>query len=122
MIEHELSAFNDVAHGAGLAIIFPAWMKYVYKHDVMRFVQYANRVWNVEQEFHNVEKTALEGILKLESFYKSIGLPTRLSEISINESHFNKIAENCRRFDGDTVGNFIKLKKEDIINILKIAQ
>ncbi|MGI5849700.1 MAG: iron-containing alcohol dehydrogenase, partial [Christensenellales bacterium] len=61
-IEHELSAINDVAHGAGLSVIFPAWMKYVYKHDIARFTQFAVRVWNVEQSFSDPEKTVLEGI------------------------------------------------------------
>jgi len=50
MIEHELSAFNDIAHGEGLAIIFPAWMKYVYRQGLERFVQFAVRVWNIEQD------------------------------------------------------------------------
>jgi alcohol dehydrogenase len=122
MIEHELSAFNDVAHGAGLAIVFPAWMKYVYKHDIQRFVQFAVRVWNVEQTFDNPEKTALEGINRLETFYKSLGLPTKLSEIGIVEKDFDEMAEKCKRFDGDTVGNFVKLNGEDIKNIYKLAE
>ncbi len=122
MLEHELSAFNDVAHGAGLAIIFPAWMKYVYKHDIKRFVQFAVRVWNVEQDFANPEKTVLEGIQKLEEFYKALGLPTRLSEIGISEKDFAGMADKCKRFDGDTVGNFIKLKGEDIKKIYKLAE
>ena len=121
MIEHELSAINDVAHGAGLAIVFPAWMKYVYKHDIQRFVQFAVRVWNVEQAFDNAEKTALAGIEKLENFYKAIGLPTRLSEIGITEEDFDGISKKCKRFDGDTVGNFVKLNGEDIKNILELA-
>ncbi len=63
-IEHELSGIYDVAHGAGLAVIFPAWMKYVYKHDINRFAQFAVRVWNVENSFWSPEKTAIEGIKK----------------------------------------------------------
>jgi alcohol dehydrogenase YqhD (iron-dependent ADH family) len=47
-IEHELSGIYDVAHGAGLAVVLPAWMKYVYKHDIKRFSQYAVRVWNID--------------------------------------------------------------------------
>jgi alcohol dehydrogenase len=121
MIEHELSALNDVAHGAGLAIIFPAWMKYVYKHDIQRFVQFAVRVWNVEQTFDDPERVVLEGINKLENFYKAIGLPTRLSEIGIHEKDFDEMAVKCKRFDGDTVGNFIKLNGEDIKNIYMLA-
>lgn len=121
MIEHELSGINDVAHGAGLAIIVPAWMKYVYKHDVNRFVQFATRVMNVEQSFQEPEKTALEGIKRLKDFFRSIGMPTSLKEIGIGEGYFEKIAVDCRKFDKDTVGNFVKLGITDIINVLKLA-
>ncbi|NLW02705.1 MAG: iron-containing alcohol dehydrogenase [Clostridiaceae bacterium] len=123
MIEHELSAINDVAHGAGLAIVFPAWMKYVYKHNIDLFVQFAVRVWNVEQDFENKERTALAGIERLESFYKSIGLPVRLSEIGIGEEHYQEIASKCRVFhEDDTVGNFVKLTRKDIVEILRLAK
>ena len=53
MIEHEISAINDIAHGAGLAIVFPAYLSYVYKNDIARMVQFAVRVWNVDQSFGN---------------------------------------------------------------------
>lgn len=122
MIEHELSAINDVTHGAGLAIVFPAFLKYVYKHDIDRFVQFAVRVWNVEQDYFGPEKTALEGIARLKAFFVFIGLPTSLGEIGIGEDKFEHIANHCRKFDGDTVGNFVKLAPADIIEILKIAK
>jgi len=123
MIEHEISAINDVAHGAGLAIVVPAWMKYVYKHNLDLFTQYAVRVWNVEQDFEDKGKTALEGINRLESFFKGIGLPVRLSEIGIGEEHFKEISSKCRVFHSDdTVGNFVKLTREDIIKILNLAK
>ena len=63
-IEHELSAFYDCAHGAGLAVISPAWMKYVYKQDVMRFAQFAVRAWGCSMDFANPERTALKGIAR----------------------------------------------------------
>ena len=71
-IEHELSAMYDLAHGAGLAIVFPAWMKYVYRQDPERFVQFAVRVFGVEQNFHHPEQTILEGIRRLEDFFRRI--------------------------------------------------
>jgi alcohol dehydrogenase YqhD (iron-dependent ADH family) len=122
MIEHELSGINDVAHGAGLAIIFPAWMRYVYKQDVSRFAQFAVRVWDIEMDFFDPERTALAGIDAIKSFFKSIGLPVSLSEIGITPEHYEHIASNCRRTDGDTVGSFMPLRITDIIEILKIAQ
>lgn len=121
-IEHELSGINDVAHGAGLAIILPAWMKYVYKHDINRFAQFAVRVWDVEYSFTSPERTALEGIARIKSFFKSIGLPTTLREINIGPDMFDEISEKCKKQDDGTVGNFVKLDKLDIVNILEIAK
>ena len=121
-IEHELSGIYDVAHGAGLAVVFPAWMKYVYKHDINRFAQYAVRVWNVENNFWSPEKTALAGIKKLESFFSSIGLPVNLIELGINDDRLEEMALKATNLDTTTVGNFIKLGKEDVYNILKLAK
>ncbi len=122
MIEHELHAFKDIPHGAGLTIILPAWMKYVYKAGLAKFVQFAVRVWNIEQDFDHPEMTALAGIEKYNEFNKSIGMPSSLSEIGITEKEFRKIAERTRKYDKDTVGYFVKLNNEDIVNILKLCK
>lgn len=121
-IEHEISGIYDVAHGAGLAVVFPAWMKYVYKHDPNRFVQFAVRVWNVEQDFFDPEKTILQGIQKLEEFFTSIGLPTRLEGLGITDDRLEEMADKGTDSDQKTLGNFVKLRKNDIYNILKLAQ
>ncbi|MBP8083688.1 MAG: iron-containing alcohol dehydrogenase [Spirochaetes bacterium] len=121
MIEHEISAIYDVAHGAGLAVVFPAWMKYVYKHNVSRFVQFASRVFNVEIDFYNPEKTALEGIRRLEMFFESIGLPVRLSQMNIKDDKISEMAAKSTQKDSFSVGNFVKLKTSDVAEILKLA-
>ena len=83
-IEHELSAQYDIAHGAGLSIVFPAWMKYVYKTDSDKFVQFAVRVFDVSLAFDDKEQIVFEMIDRLESWYrKKMGLPTRLSDVGI---------------------------------------
>jgi len=120
MIEHEISAIYDIAHGAGLSIVFPAWMKYVYRRDVERFVQFATRVWNVEPDLFDMEATALEGIRRLEQFYRQINLPVRLSDISIGEERFEQMAEKCVEFG--SVGSFLELTKDDVLKILKLAK
>ncbi|MCX6347846.1 MAG: iron-containing alcohol dehydrogenase [Actinobacteria bacterium] len=119
MIEHELSAMYDIAHGAGLSIVFPAWMKYVYKHDVNRFAQFAVRVFGAEAYFNDIERTALEGIKRLESFYKEIGLPTKLRDVNIPETMLEEMAKKGTS-DGP-LGNFVKLEKKDVLNILKMT-
>lgn len=120
-IEHELSAQYDIAHGAGLAMVFPAWMKYVYKHDINRFAQFAVRVWNVEEDHFNREKTALAGIAKLEGFWSSLGLAVRLSAAGLDDTHFGKMAGKCTADDTRTVGNFVKLGQKDVVNIYTLA-
>ncbi|MCG9479090.1 MAG: iron-containing alcohol dehydrogenase [Actinomycetia bacterium] len=120
MIEHELSAIYDIAHGAGLSIVFPAWMKYVFKTDVERFVQFAARVWNVEPDLFDMQSTALEGISRLEQFYKKINLPTRLSDINIGDDRFEEMADKAVEFGN--LGSFVELKKEDVLSILKLAK
>jgi len=118
-IEHGLSALNDMAHGAGLAILFPAWMKYVYKANVNRFAQFAVRVWNVEPSFGPQEAAALEGIKKLGTFFRDIGMPGSLKDAEINRSQFDEIAD-IATFYGP-IGNISKLNKKDVIEILNLA-
>lgn len=119
-IEHEISALYDIAHGAGLAIILPAWMKYVYRTNIDRFVQFANRVWNIDVNFDDPEAVVLEGIKRTEEFFTSIDMPTRLSQADIDGDKFEEMAS--RATQNGTLGNFVKLTKEDIINIYKLAE
>ena len=121
-MEHELSGIYDIAHGAGLSIIFPAWMKYVYKHNIKRFVQFAVRVWDVDLSFDSEEEIALEGIKRMTEFFKKMGLPVKLSEINIPDDRFEEMADKCTSSDTKLIGGFVKLKKSDIINIYKLAK
>lgn len=121
-IEHELSALYDIAHGAGLAIVFPAWMKYVYKQDLDRFVQFAVRVFGVEQDFHNSEHTILEGIRRLEDFFRRIGLPTTLAEAGIAADRLAEMAAKATHGDTITLGNFMPLGQRDVLAIYELCQ
>jgi alcohol dehydrogenase YqhD (iron-dependent ADH family) len=121
-IEHEISAIYDIAHGAGLAIIFPAWMKYVMKHDIDIFVQFAVRVFKVEQDFHNPEATALAGITKLEDFLRSIGMPVRFSDAGLSDERFEEMADKCTSGDTQKAGNFVQLGKDDVYKIYQLAK
>jgi alcohol dehydrogenase YqhD (iron-dependent ADH family) len=121
-MEHEISAMNDIAHGAGLSIVFPAWMKYLYKENINRFVQFATRVFNIDPDFDRPEQTALKGIKALESFYKELKLPTRLSEVGFDETLIPEMAEKASLKDSKTLGNFKKLKQKDIEAIYNLAR
>ena len=121
-IEHELSAVYDCAHGAGLAVVFPAWMKYVYRHDIMRFAKIANRVWGCDMNFDNPEETALEGINRLEGFLKSIGMPQNFTELGASEKDIERMADTACYGNGRSgeIGGFMKLKKDDVEKIYRL--
>jgi alcohol dehydrogenase YqhD (iron-dependent ADH family) len=121
-IEHELSAVYDCAHGAGLAVVFPAWMTYNMKHDVNRFAQLAVRVWGCQMDFGNPENTAKAGIKALKQFLKSIGMPLNFEELGAEEEDIEKMAHNACYGDGreGTLGGFAKLDENDVENIYRL--
>lgn len=119
-IEHELSAIYDVTHGAGLAVIFPAWMKYVYKNNMAKFAQFAVRVWDIEPDFDHLEDTILRAIEKMKNFFQQCGLPTILKELNIPDDRLEEMAEKCT--ENGPVGGLVKLYKEDVLNIYHLAK
>ena len=120
-IEHELSALYDVAHGAGLAVVFPAWMRYVMPQNITRFYQFATRVWGCEMDFENPERTALRGIECFEFFLREIGMPLTLQDLGADESDIPYMARNTRRGPDGKTGFFEKLDTPEIEAILRIA-
>lgn len=116
-IEHEISAIYDIAHGAGLSIVFPAWIKYVYKDNIPRFHQWAVRVFDIDMAYYDPESAIEEGIRRLEEFFKRMQLPTRLSEAGIGTENINLMAKKAA-----PTGNFKVLSQEDITNILLLAK
>lgn len=118
-IQHELSAQYDVAHGAGLAVVFPAWMTHVRKENLSRFVQFALRVWNVDYVAGREDEIALEGIRRHRAFYESIGMPTNLAALGVNDNRYGIMADKAMR-DG-SFGGLKKLNKEDVIAIYTLA-
>lgn len=121
-LEHELSALYDMAHGAGLAIMFPAWMKYVLpRGGAKKLAQFATRVLGVAEDFGTVEEIATEGIARLEKFYRSLGLSTTLSENKIDDKDFERMAERAVQLAGGKVGNFYLIYMADALEIYKLA-
>ena len=120
-IEHELSALYDVAHGAGLAVIFPAWMTYVMKHDISRFAQIAVRVWGCEMNFAYPEETAKEGIKRFKEFLVSIGMPISFKELGAKEEDIPLMVEKLGLGDKGTMGSFVPLTSKDVEQIYRLA-
>ncbi len=122
-LEHELSALYDIAHGAGLAIVFPAWMKYVLpRGGAKKLAQFAVRVFDVPEDFGTEEDIASEGIARLEKFYRSLGLATTLHEVGIDDRNFVRMAEHCVALMGGTVGAFVPLGVEDCVEIYRLGR
>ena len=120
-LEHELSALYDIAHGAGLAIVFPAWMKYALAHGgEAKLAQFAVRVFDVPISGDDAADAA-EGILRLEAFYRSLGLTTTLTENGIGDTDFGRMAERAVAMAGGTLGQFVPLKAADCEAIYRLA-
>ncbi len=117
---HELSALYGITHGASLAVMFPAWMKFVYKYNIERFAQFAVRVFNIDANFNDEERLALAGIKELENFFRDIGLPTTLKELNVPSDNFELMAGKA--VVRGTIGNFIKINKEDAVKIFELAK
>lgn len=122
-IEHELGGMFDVAHGAGLSAVWGSWARYVYKDSIDRFVKFAENVLQVESK-ENKEQTAIAGIEAMEAFYRSVDMPTSISElgIQVTDAQIEELAEKCSFFGRRTVGCVKVLGKEDIMNIYKMAR
>lgn len=120
-IEHELSALYDCAHGAGLAVIMPAWMEYVAEHhDPMRMAQMATRIFGCQMNFANPKETALEGIKAFRSFLAAIGMPVNFEQLGAREEDIPALVDKFGIGEGKT-GGFVALDKEAVTEIYRIA-
>ena len=120
-IEHVVSAYYDLTHGAGLAILTPAWMRYVLSEsNKKRFARFAREVFAVNEpdDFMAAEM----GIAKVEDFFASLKMPSKLSQVGIDDSQFDKMAEEAVRTSGISARAYVKLDKNDVLNIFKMCK
>jgi hypothetical protein len=110
-IEHELSAFYDIPHGAGLAVLTPHWLNEVKSQKRIKMAQYGRRVWDLKGEDNEV---IIEAIAKTYEFFSDLGIAMQLNEYGINDKHFKEMGE---RLAPNKIGE-IKLTKQQILNIL----
>ena len=112
----------DSSHGAGLAVVVPHWMRHVYKVNVPRFAEWANRVMDVEVNTFDLEATALEGIDRLAAFIKSVGLPTTLRELGVSsKDDIEVMANNAYPAVTETLVGFSHMTRKDFVEILTAA-
>ncbi len=119
-LEHALSGeYDNVAHGAGLAVLFPAWARYVYTHNISRFAQFARNVWGVNEI--DDKKAAEAGIDAMSQFFKSIGMPQTLNDFGINADAVDRLTDLCTFYNTRTVNSIITLGKKEIREIFNLC-
>ena len=120
-MEHELSAFNDLTHGYGLAILTPNWLKYcLSEKTVAKICEFAKNVFGVEEKEDKFEM-AKEGIDKLSEFFASVGIPKTLSEVGFKEEDLADLAKACIENHGGPIKGFIDLDEKDVLEIYKLS-
>ena len=120
-MEHELSALYDIPHGAGLAAVTPAWMRYAAPKHLPLFGQFAVEVMGVRGSLRDPERLAEAGISALEDFSRRMGLPVRLHELGIGGGDFALMAEKSVQKGGGTLGHLEELSARDVENIFGLA-
>jgi len=120
-LEHELSAYYDVSHGAGLAVVFPAFMEYTIDVDPNRYKRLATKVFGVDENDGDARKIGLKGIMRLKEFYKGLGLPVTFADLGAKKEDIDIIVEKLRQNRGEAIGNFKRLSMEDAKNIFLLA-
>ena len=116
-MEHELSAFYDITHGVGLAILTPRWMRYILKKDpttLVRFTQFARNVMGLDGK--DEEKLAYDAIDQLEQFFKDCEIPMTLTELNIDSTHFVEMAKHANR-NNRLLNAYVPLTEEDVVAI-----
>ena len=118
-IEHELSAQYGITHGEGMAIVFTAWTKYAAEVKPWRLALLASRVFGVDAYDYTEKERALKLSEILETFFKKIGVKTRLTELGISDKDFDAMAKRATR--NGAVGHYIPLDAKAFTEVLKLA-
>ena len=120
-MEHELSAVDTrVTHGAGLAVMFPAWMRYVYQENPARFIQFGREVFGMEPTGDD-DADALAVIDAIQEFFVSIGMPRTIGELGIQESDIERMLDPLTKNYGEEFGSFKRLTRDDARAIYRSA-
>lgn len=119
-LEHELSAVYDVTHGAGLAVMFPAWMSYALNENPAKLAQFARRVFDIDEKDDRI--AAEKGISALKEFLSSIGMPISMKELGIDNPDIELLAKKVIENKGDVFGNYIKIDRNTAEKIYSLAR
>lgn len=121
-LEHEVSGmYPAVAHGAGLAALWCSWARYVYKYNVQRWLQFAERVWNLDVDFEHPEVTIECAIDLQEQYYREIGMPTNLRELGVDEDRLEELALKCSREKTRIIDGYKPLGYDEMLDVYRMA-
>lgn len=120
-IEHELSGQYNLTHGEGMAVVLTAWTKYAAEHKPEKLAQLANRVFHVDYHDYTLREMALRLSAELEQFFRSLQLKTHLTELGIDDTDFVTMALRATNDGTETVGHYIPLDQNKMIEILHLA-
>ena len=120
-LEHEISAFYNVAHGAGLAVIIPAWMEFCARRNPDKLWRFAINVMSVNPAGKDTDEIIDEGISELKNFYHDLGLTTNLRELIGEEPDIEKMVKSLERNIGKTLGNYVPLSMDDFREIYRLS-
>ena len=118
---HTLSAVYDLAHGASLTVLFPAWMRYAAQRNPGKIAQFARDVFDVDPAGGETE-TALEGARRLEAAYRTFGVPVSLREAGIVNADLRELARKTLPDADSVIGGYLPLHQEDALEIFKLAE
>lgn len=117
-LEHELSAVYGVTHGAGLAVVFPAWMTFMAERHPERGAQLARRIFGIRE--NDDRAAALEGVARLRAFFKSLGLPTTLAELGVADPDIPLLVRKFHEDKGERVGHYLPITADDTAAIYRL--
>ncbi len=128
-LEHEVSAIYNVAHGAGLSAIVPAWMTWMLDHNIDKVEQFARRVMGVTPSDvqgaapgAKYKKVAALGIERLKEFWHSLGLPVNMTELGIDNPDINLLVKKLHENKGELVGKYVPLDCNMSREIFELAR
>lgn len=124
-IEHELSGMFDVSHGAGLAAVWGSWARYCREANLPRFVRFARNVMGIDTTTMTEMEAAEAGIVAMEGFFRSLGMPTDIRTLlgrEVTEAEMAEMADKCTGMDTRTVGGLRPLHRDDVLAIYHMAK
>ena len=118
-LESQLSGFYDTAHGAGLAVVMPAWLQYIADNgsadQVARIARFGVKVFGADPDMSDIKATADDGLRRFRAFIRSIGMPLTLGELGIPQSDLDDIVDRCmENWDGGPVAGYMPLDRRAV--------